>query len=96
MPRYKEEFIAITNENSKPDRLLLLHIEPSIEQVLRTSNAAVLLFAKNIIKFNMNCRICFIRIDGREMQVGSNYNVVKDKSIDEPILRLVDAAKTYI
>lgn len=60
------------------------------------TNAAVLLFAKNMIKFNMNCRIRFIRIDGREMQVGADYNVVKDKSIDEPILRLVDAAKMYI
>ena len=180
MPRYREEFIDITNESGKPDRILLLHIEPSIDQVIRTSNdrtylrigdkskemlgenlrnleyakgsrhfedeinqnailedldqelldaykkrigaesvdthqvltargflqsregkeyltnAAVLLFAKNIMKFNMNCRIRFIRVDGREMQVGANYNVVKDKSIDEPILRLVDAAKAFI
>lgn len=35
------------------------------------TNAAVLLFAKNIMKFNMNCRIRFIRIDGWEMQVGA-------------------------
>lgn len=180
MPRYQEEFIDITNNKGEPDKLLLLHIEPSIDQVIRTSNdrtylrigdkskemlgenlrnleyakgsrhfedevnqnatledldeelidaykdrigagnidthqvlsargfiqkrdgkeyltnAAVLLFAKNIMKFNMNCRIRFIRIDGREMQVGANYNVVKDKSIDEPILRLVDFAKAYI
>ena len=180
MPRYREEFIDITNESGKPDRILLLHIEPSIDQVIHTSNdrtylrigdkskeilgenlrnleyakgsrhfedeinqnaslddldqelldaykkrigaesvdthqvltargflqsregkeyltnAAVLLFAKNIMKFNMNCRIRFIRVDGREMQVGANYNVVKDKSIDEPILRLVDAAKAFI
>ena len=60
------------------------------------TNAAVLLFAKNILKFNMNCRIRFIRIDGRQMQVGDKYNVIKDKSIDEPILRLVDAAKSFI
>lgn len=180
MPRYREEFIDITNEDGKSDRLLLLHIEPSIDQVIRTSNdrtylrigdkskemlgenlrnleyakgsrhfedeinqnaslddldrklldaykkrigaenvdthqvltargfiqkrdgneyltnAAVLLFARNIMRFNMNCRIRFIRIDGREMQVGANYNVVKDKSIDEPVLRLVDTAKAYI
>ncbi len=180
MPRYREEFFDITNENGEQDRILLLHIEPSIDQVIRTSNdrtylrigdkskemlgenlrnleyakgsrhfedeinqsvtledldqelikaykerigagsidthqvlgargfiqrrdgieyltnAAVLLFAKNIMRFNMNCRIRFIRIDGREMQVGANYNVVKDKSIDEPILRLVDAAKAFI
>lgn len=180
MPRYREEFIDITNEAGQPDRILLLHIEPSVDQVVRTSNdrtylrigdkskemlgenlrnleyakgsrhfedeinqnailedldqelldaykkrigaeridthqvlmargflqnrdgkdyltnAAVLLFAKNIMKFNTNCRIRFIRVDGREMQVGANYNVVKDKSIDEPILRLIDAAKTFI
>lgn len=38
MPRYREEFIDITNESGKPDRILLLHIEPSIDQVIRTSN----------------------------------------------------------
>ena len=180
MPRYREEFIDITNEAGQPDRILLLHIEPSVDQVIRTSNdrtylrigdkskemlgenlrnleyakgsrhfedeinqnasledldqellnaykkrigaegidtyqvlkargflqnrdgkeyltnAAVLLFAKNIMKFNMNCRIRFIRVDGREMQVGANYNIVKDKSIDEPILRLIDVAKAFI
>ncbi len=180
MPRYREEFIDITNEFGKPDRILLLHIEPNVDRVIRTSNdrtylrigdkskemlgenlrnleyakgsrhfedeihqyavledldeelidaykkrigaegidthqvlmargflqnrdgkeyltnAAVLLFARNIMKFNMNCRIRFIRVDGREMQVGANYNVVKDKNIDEPILRLVDAAKAFI
>ena len=180
MPRYREEYLDITNENGEQDRILLLHIESSVDQVIRTSNdrtylrigdkskemlgenlrnleyakgsrhfedeinqdatmedldqdlidaykkrigavnvdsrqvlaargfiqkregaeyltnAAVLLFAKNIMRFNMNCRIRFIRIDGCEMQVGSNYNVVKDKSIDEPILRLVDVAKAFI
>ena len=180
MPRYREEFIDITNEAGQADRILLLHIESSVDRIIRTSNdrtylrigdkskemlgenlrnleyakgsrhfedeihqyavledldeelivaykkrigaeevdthqvlaargflvnrdgkeyltnAAVLLFAKNILKFNMNCRIRFIRVDGREMQVGANYNVVKDKSIDEPILRLVDAAKAFI
>jgi ATP-dependent DNA helicase RecG len=56
----------------------------------------VLLFAKNVLQFPLNCRIRFIRIDGREMHVGADYNVVKDKSIDEPILRLIDDAKAYI
>lgn len=180
MPFYREEFIDITNVKGEPDRLLLLHIEPSVDQVIRTSNdhtylrigdkskemlgdnlrnleyakgarhfedeihpyaqfedldeelidaykkrigadgldshqvlaargfiqkkdgaecltnAAVLLFAKNMLKFNMNCRVRFIRVDGREMQVGAHYNVVKDKSIDEPILRLVNASKAFI
>lgn len=60
------------------------------------TNAAVLLFAKNEMKFPLNCRIRFIRIDGREMHFGADYNVVKDKSIDEPILRLIGDSKAYI
>lgn len=180
MPRYREEFLDIINAEGVPDRLLLLHIQESVDQVIRTyndktylrigdktkemlgdnlrnleyekgsrhfedepnpsaeiadlddallnaykqrigaegidshqvlnargfirkkdgreylTNAAVLLFARNIFKFNMNCRVRFIRVDGRELQVGERYNVVKDKSIDEPILRLVEKAKSYI
>ena len=161
MLRYREEFLDITNENDEQDRILLLHIEPSIDQVIRTSNdrthlrigdkskkmlgenlrnleyakgsrhfedkinqnatledldqeligvykerigaesidthqvlaaggfiqkrdgtehltnAAVLLFAKNIMRFNMNCRIRFIQIDGREMQDFRLRNTLK-------------------
>ena len=180
MPRYQEEFIDIINDAGEADRLLLLHIEPSIDQIIRTSNdrtylrigdkskemlgenlrnleyakgsrhfedeinqyaqiedldedliavykehigaeeldtnqvlcargfiqkqegkeyltnAAILLFAKNIMKFYPNCRIRFLRIDGREMQVGAKLNIVKDKNIDLPILRILDNAKAYI
>lgn len=38
MPRYREEFIDIVNDEGKPDRLLLLHIESSHDQVIRTAN----------------------------------------------------------
>lgn len=60
------------------------------------TNAAILLFAKNVMKFEFDCRIRFVRIDGRELQVGDKYNVVKDKSIDEPILRLIPKAQEFI
>lgn len=180
MPKYQEEFLEITNEQGKKDRLLLLHITSSTEKIIRTSsdktflrigdktkemlgenllsleyskntrhfedeiclnatmedldeellekykerigatgidthqvlssrgfiayangeehltNAAVLLFAKNIMKFHPNCRVRFVRINGREMRVGVNFNVVKDKSLDVPILRVIDQAKAFI
>ena len=38
MPRYQEEFIDIINVKGKWDRILLLHIEPSKGQVIRTFN----------------------------------------------------------
>lgn len=180
MPRYKEEFIDVVNVHGEPDRVLLLHIEASTGQVIRTANdrtylrigdkskemlgenlrnleyakgsrhyedeinsyatledldddllnsykekigaesietsqvlrargflrqqgdkeyltnAAVLLFAKNIMQFYSNCRVRFLRIDGRELQVGDIFNIIKDKSIDIPILRIIDEAKNYI
>lgn len=180
MPRYREEFVEIVNTHGERDRLLLLHIEPSPDRVIRTSgdrtylrigdrskemlgddlrnleylkgarnfedethpearvedldgellkeyrrrigasglevrqvlsargflrikdgkerltNAAVLLFARDIMRFNMNCRIRFIRVNGRKLGVGERYNVVKDVSIDAPILRIVGEAKTLI
>lgn len=159
MPQYHEEFLTVTNKSGKTDKLLLLHIEASHEQVIRTingstylrvadrtkelkgddlrileysknvrrfedecnpdatiddldtdlldsymnilnaknmtyeqllnargfmrkqngkaklTNAAVLLFAKNIIQFYPNCRIRFIRYDGTKARTGEDLNL---------------------
>ena len=37
MPVYREEFLDVTNADGKPDRLLFLHIEASVDQLIRTS-----------------------------------------------------------
>lgn len=174
MPKYREEFLDVTNVDGKPDKLLLLHIEASIDEVIRTTNdstflrigdrtrevkgedlrnleytkstrhfedecnmdaqiedldeelistykkkidaedvsteqmlrargftkivdgkqyltnAAVLLFAKNIQQFYPNCRIRFVRYDGSAEQVGTKINIIKDVNIEYPILRIID------
>lgn len=43
MPKYKEEFIDIINADGQPDRLLLLHIEASSDQIIRTTNDSTFL-----------------------------------------------------
>lgn len=43
MPKYKEEFLDVINKDGKPDRLLLLHIEASIDRVIRTTNDSTFL-----------------------------------------------------
>ena len=180
MPQYKEEVLDVINSKGEQDHVLLLHIEPSVDQIIRTSNdstylrigdqtkeikgedlrnleysknvrhyedevnydanvedldeellmkykqhigaddldprqvlrargflkrkdgreyltnAAVLLFAKNILQFYSNCRVRFLRYEGNSMQVGTSINIIKDISIDEPILRLVDKTKEFI
>ncbi|MBQ9988068.1 MAG: putative DNA binding domain-containing protein [Erysipelotrichales bacterium] len=180
MPSYDYEFLNITNSKGELDRLLLLHIHSSIDQIIRTSNdstylriadktkelkgedlrnleyakstrhyedeinrdatisdldetlvneykekldalhlpteqvlkarafmktvdgkdyltnAAVLLFSRNVSQFYPNCRVRFIRYDGNSAQVGTRMNIVKDKSIECCILRLISETKQFI
>lgn len=180
MPQYKEEFLDVINTSGKSDRLLLLHIEASPDQVIRTANdsvylriadrtkelkgddlrnleynksirhyedecnhdatiedldeellqryqeilqaknvsyeqllkargfvkqqsgvkrltnAAVLLFARNIGKFYPNCRIRFIRYEGVDAKTGTDINITRDKSIEVPLLRIIEQAKEFI
>ena len=180
MPLYKEEFLDVVNMAGKPDRILLLHIEASPDQVVRTANdsvylriadrtkelkgddlrnleysksirhyedecnhdasiddldeelleqyceilqakdisyeqllkargfvkeqdgvkrltnAAVLLFARNIEQFYPNCRIRFVRYDGNFAKTGTSINIIRDKSLDFPILRVIEKAKEFI
>lgn len=180
MPNYQEEYLDITNEEGKPDRLLLLHISGSKDGVIRTNNdetwlrigdrtkqmlgenlrnleyaknarryedelhpdaqiddlapallakfkshigaehlsdeqvlrarhflkdvdgrprltnAAVLLFAKDIQALYPNCRVRFIRYDGTTAGVGTSINITKDVSIEYSLLRLIDKAKEFI
>lgn len=38
MPDYREEFIDVINNQGNPDRILLLHITESVDQIIRTDN----------------------------------------------------------
>lgn len=180
MPRCQEEFLNITNVNGKQDRLLLLHVLASSDQVIRTSddrtflrigdktremlgenlrnleyskgtrhfedeiqtgakmedldeelltqykkkidaekvpservlrargflvekdgqeyltNAAVLLFAKNIRQFYPNCRVRFVRYEGVSAGTGTRLNITKDVNIEYSILRIIDKAIEFI
>ena len=180
MPQYKEEFLEVVNNKEQKDRILLLHIESSPEQVIRTSNgstflrladrtkelkgddlrnleysknvrhyedechpdariedldtelldlyreklhasdmsyaellkargfskqqgntykltnAAVLLFARNIVQFYPNCRIRFVRYDGTKARTGMDINIIRDYNIELPILKIIQVAKEFI
>ncbi|MBQ6449464.1 putative DNA binding domain-containing protein [bacterium] len=186
MPQYQVEYLDITNHSGKNDRLLLIHIAASIDQVIYTNderaylrigdetkeikgenlkqleyakgsrhfedelhpdaaiedldidllnryceivglssknyeqllqsrgllrrqkqgsmarkanhltNAAVLLFARNITQFYPNCRVRFVRYDGNKAQVGTKMNIIKDVNIELPIIKLVEESKKFV
>lgn len=43
MPSYKEEFIDVINVDGREDRILLLHIFASVDQIIRTNNDSTFL-----------------------------------------------------
>lgn len=180
MPYYNEEFLDVINSKGEKDQLLLLHIQPCVDQIVRTTNdstylrigdktkelkgddlrnleyskstrhfedeinrdasiedldeelineykekldashlpteqvlkarafiksqdgnnyltnAAVLLFARNISQFYPNCRVRFIRYDGNSAQVGTRMNIIKDRTIECNILKLIDETRLFI
>ena len=59
-------------------------------------NAAVLLFAKNIAQFYPNCRVRFLRYEGTYAGVGTKINITRDKSIELPLLRIIEETKNFI
>lgn len=63
---------------------------------IRLTNAAVLLFARNIEQFYPNCRIRFIRYEGTFAKTGTDINITRDKNLDFSILRIIEKAKDFI
>lgn len=77
----------------------------SDEQVLRSrgflvdghlTNAGVLMFAKNPTRFVPCARVRIIRFDGNKMQTGKWLNIVKERTFDGPLPKVIDGAKTMI
>lgn len=180
MPQMQEEFLDVVNAQGEPDRILLLHIESSVdrliymkndsvylrigdrmreikgedvrrleyskgmrhyedecnldarlsdldedlltrykehvgsaelatEQVLQArgflverngeehlTHAAVLLFAKNVVRFYPTCRVRFLRYEGETAGTGTRMNLVKDINVELPILRMVEKAQEVV
>ena len=60
------------------------------------TNAAILLFARNIQQFYPNCRIRFIRYEGTAAKTGTEMNIIRDVNIEMPLLRIIDKARDFI
>lgn len=66
------------------------------EGKVRLTNAAVLLFAKNIAQFYPSCRVRFVRYDGTKARTGADINIIRDYNIESPILKIIQQSKDFI
>lgn len=62
----------------------------------RLTNAGVLLFAENPTRFIPCARVRVIRFDGNKMETGRRLNIVKERTFDGPLPKVIDGAKSMI
>lgn len=60
------------------------------------TNAGVLLFSKNPTKYLPQARLKFIRYDGMKAKVGSQINIIKEKTFDGSIPKIINEAREFI
>ena len=60
------------------------------------TNAGVLLFAKYPAKFMPWARVRVIKLDGKKMETGRRTNVVKERTFDGPLPKVIEGAKAMI
>ena len=86
---------------------LLLEADPNdtVENILKArnlyngdnlTNAGVLLFSKNPTKYLPQARLRFIRYDGSSARVGTELNIIKERTFDGSIPRIIKEAKAFI
>lgn len=59
---------------------------------LKLKNAALLLFAKNILKWHPRSQVRILKVLGTEVKAGENYNVVEAGEINGNVFTLIDKA----
>jgi ATP-dependent DNA helicase RecG len=82
-----------------------LGTEISTEQLLRgrgflsdghLTNAGVLLFSQSPTRFMPCARVRVLKFDGSRMETGRHLNVVKERTFDGPIPKVIEGAKQMI
>ena len=58
--------------------------------------AAVLLFGKNPTKFLPGARVRFLRYDGTRAEVGTDFNLIKDVTIESPLHLLINETRKLL
>ncbi len=62
----------------------------------KLTNAGILLFGKNPTKYLPQARLRVIKYDGLHAQVGRNINIIKEKTFDGAIPKIIKEAREFI
>jgi len=59
------------------------------ESGLRLRNAALLLFAKDILRWHPRCQVRVLKVEGSELKSGEQYNVTSDEQVSGNVFELL-------
>lgn len=62
----------------------------------KLTTAGVLLFSKHPTKFMPQARLKVVKYDGMHLKVGKDINIIKERTFDGPIPRIIKEAKIFI
>ena len=91
---YRQKIGAAHQNNEQVLRARQFIVKRHGEDML--TNAAVLMFGKNVRGFFPHCRIRYIKVNGTAMRTRAEFNVVKGRSFDLPLLRLIPETKRFV
>ena len=95
------EVVAIYKENihTDLDDISVLEARDFLKEVdgeLKFTNAGMLLFGKNPSKYMPWSRVRVFRFEGNDFQVGRSMNIVKEKTFDKNLYRILNEAREFI
>lgn len=110
MPKFENETINIVNYKGNKDKILLIHISPSINTLIRNVKDEVYLrqgdstnkLSSEQVKikdpslFFPTARVRVIKFEGKEMQTGADLNIIKDKTFAMPLYKQIKESQKFV
>ncbi|MCH4187230.1 MAG: putative DNA binding domain-containing protein, partial [Megasphaera sp.] len=71
-------------------------IIPTADNEFKITNAGIILFGKRPTQFLPSARVRFLRYEGTTAGVGTDFNLVKEVTLEKPLVKIVEEAKSLI
>lgn len=90
------KFLINADDLSNEKVLIAKGFLKNVNNKLHFTKAGMLLFGKNPSFYMPSARVRVVKFEGNTFEVGKNYNVIKDKTFDKCLYKVINEAKEFI
>ena len=90
------KFLINADDLSNEKVLIAKGFLKNVNNKLHFTKAGMLLFGKNPSFYMPSARVRVVKFEGNTFEVGENYNVIKDKTFDKCLYKVISEAKEFI